>query len=104
MADLNTAASAAGLTPAQKKQIEKLSKALEAHKTLLNLPAPVAEEAYQNKFTASEKQDMQNKFGTESPEQKPPRGWLGTAWHYVRIARGDRYCIGKKSTWWKSKY
>ena len=83
MADLNTAASAAGLTPAQKKQIEKLSKALEAHKTLLNLPAPVAEEAYQNKFTASEKQDMQNKFGTESPEQKPPRGWLGTAWHYT---------------------
>ncbi len=26
---------------------------------------------------------MQNKFGTESPEQKPPRGWLGTAWHYT---------------------
>ncbi len=35
MADLNTAASAAGLTPEQKKQIEKLSKALDAHKTLL---------------------------------------------------------------------
>jgi len=83
MADLNTAASAAGLTPEQKKQIEKLSKALDAHKTLLNLPAGVAQDAYQNKFTASERQDMQNKFGTESPEQKPPRGWLGTAWHYT---------------------
>lgn len=83
MADLNTAASAAGLTPSQKKQIEKLSKALDAHKTLLNLPAPVAEQAYNTKFTPTEREDLKVRFGEESPEVKPPRGWLGTAWHYT---------------------
>jgi hypothetical protein len=83
MSNINIAASAAGLTPEQKKQIEKLSKALETHKTLLNLPAPVAEQAYQAKLTESERQDLKNKFGEKSPQEEPPRGWLRSAWHYT---------------------
>lgn len=83
MADLNAAAAAAGLTPEQKKQIERLNKALDTHKTLLNLPAPVANQVYTNKLTPNEQQDLVNKFGTQSPLEKPNRGWLGTAWHYT---------------------
>jgi hypothetical protein len=83
MADLNAAASAAGLSDKQKKQIDRLNKALETHKTLLNLPATVASDAYNNKLTPKEQQDLKDKFGQESPEEKPNRGWLGTAWHYT---------------------
>jgi hypothetical protein len=83
MADLNAAASAAGLSDKQKKQIERLNKALETHKTLLNLPATVANDAYNTKLTPNEQQDLKDKFGEQSPEEKPNRGWLGTAWHYT---------------------
>lgn len=83
MADLNAAASAAGLSDKQKKQIERLNKALETHKTLLNLPATVASDAYNTKLTPNEQQDLKDKFGEQSPEEKPNRGWLGTAWHYT---------------------
>ena len=82
MADLNAAAAAAGLTPKQKQQIERLSKALDTHKTLLNLPAGVANQAYNAKLTEPERQDLTQRFGTESPEEKP-RSVLGTAWHYT---------------------
>jgi hypothetical protein len=83
MADLNAAAAASGLSKEQRKQIERLNKALDTHKTLLNLPAPVANDIYNNKLTPNEQQDLVNKFGQESPEEKPNRGWLGTAWHYT---------------------
>jgi hypothetical protein len=82
MADLNAAASAAGLTPKQKKQIERLSKALDTHKTLINLPSEVATQAYNTKLTSAEKQDLNNRFGTDSPEEES-RSPLGTAWHYT---------------------
>ena len=83
MADLNAVAGAAGLPDSQKKQIERLNKALESHKALLNLPATVANEAYNTKFTPKEQQDLVSKFGTQSPEEKPSRSPLGTAWHYT---------------------
>lgn len=83
MADLNAMAAAAGVSDAQKKQIERLNKALETHKTLLNLPATVANQAYQTKLTPDQQQDLTNKFGQEDPIKKPNRGWLGTAWHYT---------------------
>ena len=83
MADLNAVAGAAGLPESQRKQVERLNKALESHKALLNLPATVANDAYNTKFTPKEQQDLVSKFGTESPEEKPQRGWLGTAWHYT---------------------
>ena len=82
MADLNAAAGAAGLSESQKKQIERFNKALETHKTLLNLPANVASETYKTKLTPKEQQDLVNKFGEESPEEKP-RSPLATAWHYT---------------------
>jgi hypothetical protein len=48
---LNSAAYAAGLSPADKRKVDELSKAL--------------------------------KVGTETPEEKPRQGWLGTANHYT---------------------
>ena len=81
MADLNAVASAAGLPDKQKKQIERLNKALETHKALLNLPSAVATNAYSNKLTPNEQQDLKDKFGEEAPEEK--RSLLGTAWHYT---------------------
>jgi hypothetical protein len=83
MADLNAVAGAAGLSDEQKKNVQRLSKALETHKALLNLPGTVANQAFNTKLTSNERQDIVNKFGTETPEEKPQRGWLGTAWHYT---------------------
>jgi hypothetical protein len=83
MSDLNAAAAAAGLSKDKRKDIERLSKAMESHRALLNLPTTVASQAYTTKLTANEQQDLKNKFGEESPEEKPNRGWLGTAWHYT---------------------
>jgi len=83
MADLNAVAGAAGLPESQKKQVERLNKALESHKALSNLPTTTANQVYNTKLTPKEQQDLVNKFGTESPEEKPQRGWLGTAWHYT---------------------
>jgi len=81
MADLNAAANAAGLSGNQKKQIERLNKAFETHKALLNLPGTVANNVYTNKLTPKEQQDLVDKFGQEPPEEK--RSVLGTAWHYT---------------------
>jgi hypothetical protein len=75
-------AAAAGLSPEERKKIDRLNKALDAHRTLLNLPSEVATRAA-NTLPASQKQDLVKTFGTESPEEKPQRGWLGTAWHYT---------------------
>ena len=83
MSDLNAAAAAAGLSKDKRKEIERLSKAMDAHRALLNLPSTVASQAYTTKLTPNEQQDLKNKFGEESPEEKPNRGWLGTAWHYT---------------------
>jgi hypothetical protein len=80
MADnLKGAAFAAGLSGKEKEKVDNLSKALAVHKTLLALPQPVAQKAYA-KLPADQQQDLPNQFGTE---QKPNRGWLGTAWHYT---------------------
>lgn len=81
MADLNAVANAAGLSDKEKKQIERLNKAFETHKALLNLPTTVANDAYTNKLTPNEQQDLVDKFGQEPPEEK--RSALGTAWHYT---------------------
>lgn len=75
-------AAAAGLSPEERKKVERLSKALATHKTLLNLPQNVATAAA-NRLPASQRQDLAQTFGTEAPEEKPNRGWFGTAWHYT---------------------
>ena len=83
MADLNALASAAGLSDEQKKSIERFNKSLETHKALSNLPTTTANQVYNTKLTPKEQQDLVNKFGNQPPEEKPQRGWFGTAWHYT---------------------
>ena len=81
--NLISAAAQAGLNSSQKAQVDGLAKLLDSHKTLLALPAPVAQQKF-GQMT----QDQQNAhlamFGESEdapPEQK--RGWFGTAFHYV---------------------
>jgi hypothetical protein len=81
LADLNAAANAAGLTGAEKKAMQDLSKTLASHRELSNLPSNVASQAYATK-TPAQKAALTNLAGTEDPATKPNRGWLGTAWHY----------------------
>ena len=90
MADnLKAASYAAQLDPAEKQRIDEFYKALEAHKTLSNLPADVAQEAY-NRKTPAQQASLKQNFGNEDPVTKPPRGFFGTAWHYTggQIAQG----------------
>lgn len=80
MADnLKAAAFAAQLSGKEKEKVDSLSKALAVHKTLLALPQSVATQAY-TKMPADQQQSLVTQFGAE---QKPNRGWLGTAWHYT---------------------
>jgi hypothetical protein len=79
MADnLNAAAFAAGLSDAERAEIEALNKTLGVHRELSNLPANVATQAYNSK-TPEQQQALKNVAG-EEPES---RGWLGTTWHYT---------------------
>ena len=82
MADLNAAASAAGLTAAEKKAMQDLSKTLATHRELSNLPANVAQQAYSTK-TPAQQAALIKVAGNEDPAKKANRGWLGTAWHYT---------------------
>ncbi len=75
-------AAASGLSPAERKKIERLNKALATHKTLLNLPQDVATQAA-NRLPTNQRKDLVQTFGAEPPEEKPDRGWFGTAWHYT---------------------
>lgn len=78
--NLKLAASQAGLTPADKDRIDSLSKSLDTHKSLLDMPASEARIKFQT-LPADQQQSLQQTFGTQ-PEAKK-RGWLGSAWHYT---------------------
>lgn len=83
MADnLKAAAAAAGLTPAERKEIEALNKTLSVHRELSNLPQKTAQQAYASK-TPEQQAALKRVAGEEDPVIKPQRGWLGTAWHYT---------------------
>ena len=82
MADFNAAASAAGLTPEEKKAMEAFSKTLSVHRELSNLPQNIAQQAYASK-TPDQQAALKRVAGEEDPAAKPNRGWLGTAWHYT---------------------
>ena len=83
MADnLKAAAAAAGLTPAERKEIEALNKTLSVHRELSNLPQKTAQQAYASK-TPEQQAALKRVAGEEDPVTKPQRGWLGTAWHYT---------------------
>jgi len=82
LADLNAAANAAGLTAAEKKAMQDLSKTLATHRELSNLPTNVAQQAYASK-TPAQQAALVKVAGNEDPAKKANRGWLGTAWHYT---------------------
>lgn len=83
MADnLKAAAFEANLSPAETEKIDDFSKALAVHKKLTSVPSAVAQQQYAN-LTPQQQASLKKNFGTESPEQKPNRGWLSTAWHYA---------------------
>jgi len=82
LADLNAAASAAGLTANEKKAMQDLSNTLASHRELSNLPSNVAAQAYASK-TPAQKAALTKVAGSEDPATKPKRGWLGTTWHYT---------------------
>jgi hypothetical protein len=79
---LKAASMAAGLTDAEKREVNALIKAVNVHKQLSNLPADVANKVYNSK-PMSQQQSLAATFGTEDPITKPEKGWLGTAWHYT---------------------
>lgn len=86
MADnLKAAAFQAGLSQSEKDKVDDFSKALAVHKKLLSLPSTVASAEYA-KYTPAQQASLKQNFGTESPEEKESRGWLGTAWHYADVA------------------
>jgi len=76
---LKAAATQAGLSQQEQKEIDNLSKLLDTHRSLSNLPQEYAERKY-SELPAEQQQGLNKLFG-EEPD-KPKRGWLGTAWHY----------------------
>jgi hypothetical protein len=80
--NLRAAAFQAGLSASEKSKVSDLSKALSVHKELLSLPSNLAQQKY-NTYSVEQQKDLVNKFGNESPEEKPDRSPLGTAWHYT---------------------
>ena len=79
---LKAASMAAGLTEAEKREVNALIKAVTVNKQLNNLPADVANKVYSSK-PISQQQSLVQTFGTEDPVTKPDKGVLGTAWHYT---------------------
>ena len=92
---LKAAAVTSNLQGEQKKQVDDLVKSLFIHKELSSLPRDVA-----NKKFTSLPQDQQDAlvktYGTEDPETKPSRGWLGTAWHYASFIPVETVKLGFK--------
>jgi hypothetical protein len=61
MADnLKAAAFQAGLSASEKKKVDDLSKALAVHQGLLNLPASVAQQKF-NQYSPAQQEDLKNK-------------------------------------------
>jgi hypothetical protein len=83
MADnLKAAAFEANLSQSELDKVDDFSKALAVHKKLSSVPSSVAQQQYAN-LTPQQQSSLKKNFGTESPDQKPDRGWLSTAWHYA---------------------
>jgi hypothetical protein len=78
--NLKIAAAQAGLTATDKDRIDSLSKSLNTHKSLLDMPAAEARTKFQT-LPADQQESLKQTFGTKPEEKK--RGWLGSAWHYT---------------------
>ena len=77
--NLKTAALQANLKPNQQQQVDDLSKLLDTHRNLLNLPAAQAQQKYQQ-LPASQQESLNNMFGDTGVEKKT--GWLESVKHY----------------------
>lgn len=77
--NLKLAATQAQLNGNEKKQIDSLSKLVDTHKSLLDLPAKQAVQKYSQ--LPQEQKDALVAFNGTEPEQK--RGFWGSAWHYT---------------------
>ena len=77
--NLKIAATQAQLNENEKKQIDSLSKLVDTHKSLLDLPAKQAVQKY-SQLPQAQKQALVDFNGTE-PEKK--RGFWGSTWHYT---------------------
>ena len=77
---LKSAASQANLSPKERSNVDNLSKLLNTHKSLLDLPATQANQKY-NSLPVDQQNSLNAMFGSEKEE--PKRGWLGNAWHYT---------------------
>jgi hypothetical protein len=87
MADnLKAAAFAAGLSDAERREVEALNKTLSIHRELSNLPEAIAAQSYNSK-TPLQQEALKKAAGQDAA---PSRGWLGTTWHYTgnQILRG----------------
>jgi len=87
MADnLKAAAFAAGLSDAERREVEALNKTLSVHRELSNLPEAIAAQSYNSK-TSLQQEALKKAAGQDAA---PSRGWLGTAWHYTgnQVLRG----------------
>ena len=80
--NLRAAAQAAGLSGRDLDNINNFSKQLKVHRELSNLDPDVANKLY-NKLSPAQQESMKQTFGTTSPLEQKPKGWLGTAWHYT---------------------
>jgi hypothetical protein len=80
--NLNAAAYAAGLSEKDRRRVDNLEKALAVHKNLLSMPQEEASSVYKA-LPQAQQQDLVDTFGTETEEEKPKQGWLGTANHYT---------------------
>lgn len=79
--NLKVASEQANLTPNEKEKVDALSKLLDQHQTLTNLPQKQATQRY-NQLPVNQQQELTNMFGTASPADKP-RSLLGNVWHYT---------------------
>jgi len=78
-ANLRVAATQAQLNPDEKKQVDALSKLVDTHKSLLDLPAKQAQQKYSQ--LPQQQKDALVEFNGTEPEKK--RGFWGSAWHYT---------------------
>jgi hypothetical protein len=82
MADnLKIAAYAAGLTPAQKREIDILSKKVAKDKELSSLPTDIAQKSF-DKMPLDQQEDMIKTFGEKDIVEKPKTGWRSAAFKY----------------------
>ncbi len=77
---LKVAATQANLSEQEKKEVDGLSKLLDTHRNLLNLPSDTAKRRF-SELPENQQDSLVRMFGAE--QEQPKRGFLGTAWHYT---------------------